>query len=122
MCGNRYVKLAFGHAAVRAIQYFPEIRAFYLRLARRKPRVVARAVVARAVVPKELARIVYYVLTKQEAFNGTFKGKTLSRTKQPKWPRGGVGPGQPRRLTGAGPAGPCISVAIDWAPTGAAAD
>jgi transposase len=80
--GNRYLKLAFSHAAVRAIQYFPEIRAFYQRLARRKPPVVARAVVA-----KELARIVYYVLTNQEAFNGTFKGSPLSRTKTPKWPR-----------------------------------
>ena len=80
--GNRYLKLAFSHAAVRAIQYFPEIGAFYRALARRKPPTVARAVVA-----KELARIVYYVLTKQEAFNGPFKGKPLSRTKQPKWPR-----------------------------------
>ena len=51
-------------------------------MARRKPRMVARALVA-----KELARIVFYVLTKQEAFNGTFTGITLSRTKQPKWPR-----------------------------------
>jgi transposase len=74
--------LAFSHAAIRAIQYYPEIRAFYRALARRKPPVVARAVVA-----KELARIVYYILTKQEAFNGTFKGKVLSRTKTPKWPR-----------------------------------
>lgn len=65
-----------------AIQSLPEIRAVYQRLARRKPRIVARAVIA-----KELARIVYYVLTKQEAFNGTVKGKPLSRTKQPKWPR-----------------------------------
>ena len=80
--GNRYLKLAFSHAAVRAIQYFPEIRAFYRTMARRKPPAVARALVA-----KELARIVYYVLTKQEAFNGTFKGKPLSRTKQPTWPR-----------------------------------
>jgi transposase len=80
--GNRYLKIAFSHAAIRAIQYYPEIRAFYRALARRKPPIVARAVVA-----KELARIVYYVLTKQEAFNGTFKGKPLSRTKQPKWPR-----------------------------------
>ena len=76
------LKIAFSHAAIRAIQYYSEIRAFYRALARRKPPVVARAVVA-----KELARIVYFVLTKQEAFNGTFKGKTLSRTKQPKWPR-----------------------------------
>jgi transposase len=80
--GNRYLKLAFSHAAVRAIQYFPEIRAFHRALARRKPPAVARAVVA-----KELARIAYYVLTRQEAFNGTFKGIALSRTKQPKWPR-----------------------------------
>lgn len=80
--GNRYLKLAFSHAAVRAIQYYPEIHAYYRALARRKPPAVARTVVA-----KELARIVYYVLVKQEAFNGTFKGKLLSRTKQPKWPR-----------------------------------
>lgn len=80
--GNRYLKLAFSHAAVRAIQYFPEIRAFYRQMARRKQPIIARALVA-----KELARIVYYVMTKEEAFNGTFKGKILSRTKQPRWPR-----------------------------------
>lgn len=80
--GNRYLKIAFSHAAVRAIQYYPEIRTYYQRLARRKPPVVARALVA-----KELARIVYFMLKKGEAFNGTFKGKPLSRTKQPKWPR-----------------------------------
>jgi hypothetical protein len=80
--GNRYLRLAFSHAAVRAIPYFPEIRACYQRLARRKPPVVARAIVAKA-----LARIAFYVLTKQEAFNGTFQGKPLSRTKTPKRPR-----------------------------------
>lgn len=42
---------------------------------------------ARALVAKELARIVYFMLRKQEAFTGTFKGKPLSRTKQPTWPR-----------------------------------
>jgi hypothetical protein len=51
-------------------------------MARRKPPVVARALVA-----KELARIVYFMLKKEEAFNSTFKGKPLSRTKTPKWPR-----------------------------------
>jgi transposase len=80
--GNRYLKLAFTHMAVRAIQYYPEIRAFYQRTARRKKPIVARALVA-----KELARIVYYVLHRQEPYNGTFKGHPLSRTKQPKWPR-----------------------------------
>ena len=80
--GNKYLKLAFHHAAVRAIQYFPEIKEFYRNMARRKPRGVARALVA-----KELAKAVFFVLHRQEAFNGTFKGKPLSRTKQPKWPR-----------------------------------
>jgi transposase len=80
--GNKYLKLAFSHAAVRAIQYFPEIRAFYRATSRRKPPALARALVA-----KELARIVYFMLSRQEAFNGTFKGKPLSRTKTPKWPR-----------------------------------
>ena len=80
--GNRYLKLAFSHAAVRAIQHYPEIRAFYRGMARRKPPIVARALVA-----KELARIVYFVLTRQEDFNGTFKGRRLSRTKQAMWPR-----------------------------------
>lgn len=80
--GNRYLKIAFSHAAVRAIQYCPEIRAFYQRLARRKPRPVARALVA-----KELARIVYVVLTRQESFNHTFKGKPLNSKKATQWPR-----------------------------------
>lgn len=32
--GNRYLKLAFHHAAVRAIQYFPEIQCFYIEAPR----------------------------------------------------------------------------------------
>jgi transposase len=80
--GNKYLKLAFHHAAVRAIQYFPEIQRFYRTTARRKPAPVARALVA-----KELARAVYFVLQRQEPFNGTFKSQPLSRTKTPKWPR-----------------------------------
>ena len=79
--GNKYLKLAFHHAAVRAIQHFPEIQRFYRSTARRKPAAVARALVA-----KELARAVF-VLQRQEPFNGTFKGQSLSRTKTPKWPR-----------------------------------
>ncbi len=44
--GNRCRKLAFGHASVRAIQYFPVIKRFYHQPRRRKPVVVARAIVA----------------------------------------------------------------------------
>ena len=74
--GNRYLKLAFSHAAVRAIQFYSEIKDFYRGKKRKKPEAIARTLVA-----KELARIVYYVLKKQENFNGCFKGKPLSRTK-----------------------------------------
>lgn len=80
--GNRYLKLAFSHAAVRAIQYYPEIKRWYLAKRRVKGPMIARALVA-----KELARIVYYVLQHQQPFNGLFKGQPLSRTKQAQWPR-----------------------------------
>jgi transposase len=94
--GNKYLKIAFSHAAIRAIQYFPEIGAFYRALARRKPPIVARAVVA-----QELARIVYYVLTKREDFNGTFKGKALSQARPANW--------EPRSRSA------CSSAVLDWA-------
>jgi transposase len=80
--GNRYLKLAFSHASVRAIQYFPVIKTFYQKQRRRKPVVVARAIVA-----AELARIVYQVLIKQEDFNGTFRRVPLQHTKTRQWPR-----------------------------------
>ena len=92
--GNRYLKLAFSHAGVRAIQYYPEVKAWYGSKRRKKPEAVARALVA-----KEIARIVYHVLRKQENFNGRFcariraRGRVLSRTKKE----------QPARLGGAGP-------------------
>ena len=71
--GNRYLKLAFSHAGIRAVQYNPEIRAFFKAKARKKPIRIARTLVA-----LELARIVYEVLTKQEDFNGRFKGRPRS--------------------------------------------
>jgi transposase len=80
--GNRYLKLAFSHAGIRAVQYYPEIRAFFRAKARKKPIRIARTLVA-----LEVARIVYHVLTKHEDFNGRFKDRALSREKQPQWPR-----------------------------------
>lgn len=80
--GNRYLKIAFSHAAVRAMQYFPEIRSWAQKKTRRKNKHIARALVA-----KELARIVYHVLSSGEPYNGKFKGITLERTKRLKWPR-----------------------------------
>ena len=80
--GNRYLKVAFHHAAVRAVQYFPEVRAEFQRLVRRKGATIARALIA-----KELGSIVYHVLTRQEAFNGRFRGLRLTRKQTRQWPR-----------------------------------
>ena len=80
--GNRYRKLAFSHAGIRAVQYYPEIRACFKAKARKKPIRIARTLVA-----LELARIVYQVLAKQEEFNGQFKNRPLSRRKHAQWPR-----------------------------------
>jgi hypothetical protein len=74
--------MAFHHAAVRAVQYCAEIRAESQRLQRRKGKPIARALIA-----KELATIVYAMLTKEEAFNGTFRGHVLTCTKRRTWPR-----------------------------------
>jgi transposase len=80
--GNRYLKLAFHHAAVRAIQYVPEIKQEYQRWRRRKGNAIARTLVA-----KELATIVYAVLSKGEPYNGTFHGHVLTKTKRQQCPR-----------------------------------
>jgi transposase len=80
--GNRYLKLAFSHAAVRAVQYFPEVRQWYLRWKRKKPLRVARALVA-----KELAKSVYHVLRDDVDFNQQFKNTPLTRQKTARWPR-----------------------------------
>jgi hypothetical protein len=67
---------------VRAIQHVPEIKAEYQRWRRRKGQIIARALIA-----KELASIVYAVLTKGEPYNGRFRGHVLARTKRQQWPR-----------------------------------
>lgn len=80
--GSVYLKLAFSHAGTRAIQYYPEIKAFYKAKVRRKP-----VRIARTLVSLEIARIVYQVLKNREDFNGRFKNQQLSRRKQSQWPR-----------------------------------
>jgi transposase len=79
--GNVYLKIAFSDAAVHAIRYYPEIRAFYLRTRRRSNEAIARSVVA-----KELARITYHVLKDRTPYRG-FKGKPIQRQKSLNWPR-----------------------------------
>ena len=80
--GNRHLKIALSHAAVRAVQYFPNIKRFYQRKARQK-----NPAIARTLVQKELARAVYVVLKDQVDFGHTFKGQPLSKRKTSQWPR-----------------------------------
>jgi len=80
--GNVHLKLAYSHAAVRAIQHYPEIRAVFQKKRRKKAPKVARAFIA-----KELARIAYYVLKDGKDFDGCFRGQLLKRQKTPTWPR-----------------------------------
>lgn len=80
--GNRHIKLALSHAAVRAVQYYPVIKRFYQKKARQK-----NPAIARTLVQKEIARAVYVVLHEQVDFNHTFKGQPLSNKKAAQWPR-----------------------------------
>jgi len=80
--GNRYLKMAFMEASVRAVQYFKEIKSFHARMTRRKHKNIAKALVA-----QEIAKITYHVLRDQADFNHLFKGVPLSRIKTTTWPR-----------------------------------
>jgi transposase len=80
--GNNYLKIVFNDAAVCAYTNYPEIRDFYQRKCRKKNKHLARNLVA-----KELARIVYHVATKQCDYDFTFKGKKLTRVKVCRWLR-----------------------------------
>jgi transposase len=75
--GNRYLKLAFSHAAVRAVQRYGEIGAAYRKKLRKKNRPLALAWVR-----KELARIAYYVMKDGKEYDDTFRGVALSRPKK----------------------------------------
>jgi transposase len=80
--GNKYLKVVFMDAATHAIQYYPVIRKYYNSKLRKKNKQIAKAILA-----KEIARIVYYVLKDKTSFNNTFKGKELEHTKSLQWPR-----------------------------------
>ena len=80
--GNKYLKVAFSDAAIRAIQYFPVIRKYHTSLLRRKNKFVAKTIIA-----KEIAQIVFYVLKYKTDFNNKFKGQDLKHRKSLQWPR-----------------------------------
>jgi len=80
--GNKYLKVVFSDAAVHAVQYYPVIRKYNNSLLRKKNKQVAKTIIA-----KEIAKMVYHVLKKKTNFNNTFKGKELKHTKSLQWPR-----------------------------------
>ena len=86
--GNQYLKYAFTEAAIKAMQFYPPIRGFADRLERR-----SNASIARTVVAKELSKIAYVVLSRQE-YCTTFKGIEIRKPRD--WPR----TCKPVRLTG----------------------
>jgi len=79
--GNKYLKIAFTDASVHAIRYYPEIRDYYNKLRRRKKESVARTIIA-----KQLAVIVYHILKDKTEYKG-FKGRKIVRQKKQTWPR-----------------------------------
>ena len=80
--GNKYLKVAFSDAAIRAIQYYPVIRKYHSSLLRRKNKFVAKTIIA-----KEIAQIVFFVLKYKSDFNNKFKGQELIHRKSLQWPR-----------------------------------
>jgi transposase len=80
--GNRYLKVAFSDAAIHAVQYYPIIRNYHNSLIRRKNKNIARTIIA-----KEIAEIVFHVLKYKSDFNNKFKGKDLVTRKSFQWPR-----------------------------------
>ena len=80
--GNKYLKIVFTDAAVRAVQYFPVIAKFYHSKLRKKHKMVARNILAR-----EIARIVYHVWSQEAPFNHIFEEMQLYKMKSVQWLR-----------------------------------
>lgn len=79
--GNRYLRIAFNQAAIIAYRDYPVVREFYKKVTRRSGKHVARTVVG-----KELAKIVWHMLSKDQAYKG-FKGRMTRITTQTYWPQ-----------------------------------
>lgn len=79
--GNKYLRAAFGQAAVSAYTHYKVVKKFYQKIKRRSGKPVARAVVA-----KELAKGVWHMLTKDQEYKG-FKGQPVRVASQTCWPQ-----------------------------------
>lgn len=79
--GNRYLRIVFNQAAIIAYRDYPAVKEFYKKITRRSGKHVARTVVG-----KELAKIVWHMLSKNEEYKG-FKGRMTRVTTQNYWPQ-----------------------------------
>lgn len=79
--GNRYLRIAFNQAAIIAYRDYPVVKDFYKKITRRSGKHVARTVVG-----KELAKIVWHMLSKDQEYKG-FKGRMTRITTQNYWPQ-----------------------------------
>ena len=80
--GNKYLKVTFSDAAVHAVQYYPVIRNYNSSLLRKKNKQIAKTIIA-----KEIAVIVFHVLKNKTVFNNKFRGQELQHLKSLQWPR-----------------------------------
>src|SRR5699024_2352174 len=74
-------RMAFGQAAVSAYTHYEPVRKFYNKIKRRRGKTVARTVVA-----KEFAKIVWHMLTKDQEYK-SFKGQPTRTAQQTYWPQ-----------------------------------
>jgi len=74
--GNKYLKIAFCDAALHAVQYYPVIRKYHNSLLRKKNKQIAKTIIA-----KEIAVIVFNVLKNKTVFNNKFRGQELQHLK-----------------------------------------
>lgn len=80
--GNKYLKVAFSDAAIHAVHYYPVIRKYHNSLLRKKNKQIAKTIIA-----KEIAEIVFHILKYKTNFNNKFKGVELQHKKSLQWPR-----------------------------------
>ncbi|MEX0680741.1 MAG: IS110 family transposase [Balneolales bacterium] len=79
--GNRYLKMVFMHAAIAAIRSYGPVRKYFNKIKRRSGQQVARAVIG-----KHLAKVVWHMLVKNQPFKG-FKGHRCKESEKSGWPR-----------------------------------
>lgn len=78
--GNRYLKMAYMNAAVSAYRHHSAVRKHFTRMKKRKGPKIARAVVA-----KQLSKIVWHILSRGEPYRG-YKGQ-MTRSTHAGWPQ-----------------------------------